>query len=362
MVLFKDFDKEGKKLSDYNAEARVELEKSAVNPNHKFPLNSTKLMMAIKADDHELTQEILDSIKSRSNISELINKKNEHGLSVLNYAVVYGDGALVRQLIDLGANINTTNVDNVHLIQYLYDSRMKPVDSETIDLIVPQVDTVVHRFVNNVLGNDYVINAASAGAWGVVFNMLDKGWKDNKSIAGNNLLDIASFITDLDERHRVQNILINKYHKNPLDSQEYMLSRVEEGDIESVKSFIEQGWDVNGWSSKKNSPLNTAIISNQVAMAKLLVDNGADPNVKTQSEDWYSAYSAHDLVTGCADDIAVNLIKSPLDRSEYLKIFKSYDSDNKKTFINSAIGSFKHIFDSVSAGVSNDNNHKPGQH
>lgn len=73
------------------------------------------------------------------------------------------------------------------------------------------------------------------------------------------------------ERQRTRE-LVSSFHK-----------AASEGDYDKVKYFLDSGIDVNvrksGWTA-----LHWAVIKSHVKIVKLLLENGADPNVKSYAE------------------------------------------------------------------------------
>ena len=54
-----------------------------------------------------------------------------------------------------------------------------------------------------------------------------------------------------------------------------------DGDVETVKRFIEEGRDVNAPAWHGSFPIQIAAYSSQFEMVKFLLENGADPNAHT---------------------------------------------------------------------------------
>ena len=54
-----------------------------------------------------------------------------------------------------------------------------------------------------------------------------------------------------------------------------------DGDVETVKRFIEEGRDVNALAWDDSFPIQIAAFSHQFEVVKLLLENGADPNAHT---------------------------------------------------------------------------------
>ena len=55
---------------------------------------------------------------------------------------------------------------------------------------------------------------------------------------------------------------------------------VRDGNIEDVKTLILNGAEINSMDVSNNTPLDWAVCKNQILIAKLLLQNGADVNIK----------------------------------------------------------------------------------
>ena len=68
------------------------------------------------------------------------------------------------------------------------------------------------------------------------------------------------------------------------DNQE-LLDAVQKRDIDLVAGLIRRGTDINVASRNGWTPLMLAILSDSLTLVKLLLANGADPNLATTSEE-----------------------------------------------------------------------------
>ena len=62
---------------------------------------------------------------------------------------------------------------------------------------------------------------------------------------------------------------------------------IENRDIQSIKNYIDSGYDLNIQNEYSNTPLILATLSNKIEIVKLLLDSGAD--IDKQNNDGYTA-------------------------------------------------------------------------
>ncbi|MBO5481771.1 MAG: ankyrin repeat domain-containing protein [Spirochaetaceae bacterium] len=64
---------------------------------------------------------------------------------------------------------------------------------------------------------------------------------------------------------------------------EDLLTAIQRGNFDMVKSLISQGADVNYATIQGNSPLTYAVYSGDIEIIKFLLQKGADPNKKNRA-------------------------------------------------------------------------------
>lgn len=103
--------------------------------------------------------------------------------------------------------------------------------------------------------------------------------------------------------------ILNSFYEHNTDCSRYgeicMRLAITASQYKAVKFFIEKGVSVNGI---KDAPLARAALNNNVDIARLLVDNGADPNANKYEAVKYAAFKdSIDVIQYLADKIDKNI-------------------------------------------------------
>jgi pectate lyase len=233
----------------------------------------------------------------------------------LQEAATSGDIALVRSLVDVGADLDFSNDGNKTALQLAAMNGHK----EIVELLLVKGARIDDQ--KSYPGRTALDYAVEKGHKDVVELLINKGADVNVeiigatgySLKGNTPLHTAVRMANKD----IVELLINKKAdvnvkndsgQTPLDiilkRPQYQISRnpnhaeirdmllangaeilsihqaVHLGDLEKVKEFLEQGIDINAKDENGQTSLYIAVRNDNKEIVKLLIDKGADANVK----------------------------------------------------------------------------------
>ncbi len=102
-----------------------------------------------------------------------------------------------------------------------------------------------------------------------------------------------------------------------------MSLEAQKGNLDYFKMRLERGWNINVFTRTEQTSLHQAVRNNHHRLAKFLLDNGANPNLKVASPDWDSTLS---IAIKYADEAMVQLIyqHSDLTYTDDYERLKSY--------------------------------------
>ncbi len=189
-----------------------------------------------------------------------INGRDSHGATLLERAVYDGDTGLVMVLVEAGADVNLNTplasaIDNGH--------------TEIVRILVEAGADVNAKdpWNDHPWGGNLLDNANWSGNRAIIEILIDAGaesaWPDQE-VSQPNENGGASYPTDAAG----------------------LYDAVADDDVESVRSLIEAGVDVNAKARGGESILTSAVIRASPEVVRILVDAGADVNASSPSEEW----------------------------------------------------------------------------
>lgn len=178
-----------------------------------------------------LTQEIIKDFYQMLYNQVDINQR-EDGYTILIHLAWVGRIDLVKQAISLGADVNAVSDDNT-----------------------------------------FALCEAARRGWEEVYEYL-------APLTFPRLRKIA--------KQQLKDGIILRRRKNNYIVEEF-IQEVGYGNIDFIKEKISQGINVNAIDSKGRTALNQAIINNKVAIVQILIQAGANPNLKTENSKGYSS-------------------------------------------------------------------------
>jgi ankyrin repeat protein/cytochrome c5 len=249
-----------------------------------------------------------------------VNTPQPDGTTALHWAARQDDLETADALLRAGANPNATNRYGI-----------TPLNLAATNASAPMADRLLKAGANpNAVaaeGETVLMTAARTGNPAVVKALLDHGatvnvkdtWKGQTALmwaaaethpavvklltehgADVNARSIAWDFKDTKGTNGNANVYYPKGGLTPL------LFAVRQGDLESVKTLVNAGADVNATDPVKISPLVVAINNAQYNIAGFLLEKGADPNIadSTGKTALYAAVHMHAMKPR-ADSLAV---------------------------------------------------------
>ncbi|KAF5601075.1 ankyrin 1 [Fusarium pseudocircinatum] len=225
----------------------------------------------------------------------LVDAQDKKGRNALWYAGGRGHHAVLQALIKAGPNteVLTANVRELRpalipIVGAPYPKCLKSVLDAGVDINSKLRE--VHSF--HALGI-----AARSGHVEICRMLLDHGtckeFDDDSALihaSRANNIEIVNML--LKEGHKVDVQLDDSsYHGTPL------VAAARAGYTDIVTALLEKGADVNYAAPKDITPLMSAVLGNQAAIAKTFIDAGADMNAVSGAENnkWNAAHFAYDL-------------------------------------------------------------------
>ncbi|KAF5691387.1 ankyrin protein 1 [Fusarium denticulatum] len=225
----------------------------------------------------------------------LVDAQDKKGRNALWYAGGRGHHAVLQALIKAGANTDvlTANVRELRpalipIVGAPYPKCLESVLDAGLDINSKLRE--VHSF--HALGI-----AARSGHVEICRMLLDHGtckeFDDDSALihaARANNIETVNML--LKEGHKVDVQLDDsEYHGTPL------VAAARAGYTDIVTALLEKGADVNYAAPKDITPLMSAVLGNQAAIAKTFIDAGADMNAVSGAENnkWNATHFAYDL-------------------------------------------------------------------
>ena len=242
---------------------------NGANPNARDLLNNTPL-------HHSVQWNTLEATKVLISMGAIVDAKNTSGKTPLAVAATYDSVDSAKILLENKANVNSSDITG------------RTVLMEAVQQKSERVIPVVLAYGANVNAQDmYGRNAYHEAA-----EIKDKEIIRVLAAYGGNALSRDSFAKTPFSLIASENIALINFllgdNKNLSDSDGNnplhiaVLCKVK---ADTMSGLIESGYDINQRNSKGLTPLNYAIIQRQNNLAKILIQNNADPFVADNNGD-----------------------------------------------------------------------------
>ncbi len=242
---------------------------NGANPNARDLLNNTPLHQSVQWNTLEATKVLIS-------MGAIVDAKNTSGKTPLAIAAIYDSADSAKILLENKANVNSSDITG------------KTVLMEAVQQRSEKVIPVVLAYGANVNAQDmYGRNAYHEAAeikdreiirvlaaYGGNALSRDSFAKTPFSLIVNENMDLINFLLGSDKN------LSDSDGNNPLHIA--ILCKVK---ADTMTGLIQSGYDINQRNSKGLTPLNYAIIQRQNNLAKILIQNNADPFVADNNGD-----------------------------------------------------------------------------
>lgn len=210
-----------------------------------------------------------------------VNTKNKHGDTVLMRASREGHSGVVKYLIEKGADVNHVQKGG-YANTALYAAVLHPNNSEVIKILVNAGANINQRSYYNLFpGRTPLYEAVLGGNYYIenVKTLIELGADPNiKTKAGETPLMMA---VRLKKNLMVEILKEAGADKNKLDEIE-LISFAEKGDLEKVKSLLNNDIDLNMQDVMGFTALIKASMNGHLEIVKKLVQNKVDFNKSTR--------------------------------------------------------------------------------
>jgi ankyrin repeat protein len=280
---------------------------AGADPNERLLNKETVLMMAARTGDIATMQLLLDRG------ADVNAKETLRGTTALMWAASQKHPAAVKLLVDRGADVSAVSDPawQDRPVRYAKATDPRPSQGRNQDLVVSQVGprstraregggltALVFAVRENDLESARILLAAGAD----VNQVTRYGWSPLLVATQNRNYKLASFLLD----HGANPNLANKGAWSPLyiavdnrniEGGDYPVPRTDMDSLEFITKLLDKGADVN-WRVEESTWFRTVFTSQWVhedgatafwrasqssdlAVMKLLIDRGADPNIAT---------------------------------------------------------------------------------
>lgn len=228
---------------------------------------TTALAWAVYKGD-ERTVEIL--IRSRADV----NAANDYGVTPLFLACLNGDTAIVRRLLKAGSNTNLAKQTGETPLMTCTNSG----DAESVSLLIDNGADI--DATENHEGQTALMWAVAEKHPAVTKVLVEKG--ANVHIKSKFIPQPDPYVIDIEPGTSIW----GSNYPPTIRFQEVsggftaLYFAAQQGDIESAKILIKAGANINEPHPEHGSPLVVAMASGHEDLAKFLLENGADPNIK----------------------------------------------------------------------------------
>ena len=235
-----------------------------INVNTRGKYNTTALHTAANSGKKDIVEFLI-------NKGANVDARDSFGLAPLYYAALHNYEDIANLLLDKGTDINAKDKKGYTLLYYaIWDEGDKGKDA--IKLLISKGANVKEKDPKGFTPLNWAI-------W--------LGYKDIVELLINNGADVNAEDKDgitpyywaaAEGRKDLVELLTAK-GAAPV-STIHLAARA--GDLAKVKSFIEEGTDVNAMDKLGRTPLSSAILADNNDIAKFLIAKGADINAKDQ--------------------------------------------------------------------------------
>lgn len=190
---------------------------------------------------------------------KLQKQQNELNIALLN-AVNEGNKQTVQELIEKGGKVNYigyVSSDKKSLLEIAVENN----DKEMVTLLIEKGADVNYKYPLDYANNEEIIAL-----------LRSHGAKTQEEIEEEKRAE--------EERKRLEVEESRKKYELQTMLNEDLLTAIQRGNFDMVKSLISQGADVNYATMDGNSPLTFAVYSGDIEIIKFLLQKGADPNKK----------------------------------------------------------------------------------
>ncbi len=259
-------------VKSHDKEAVRTLLKARVDVNAPEADGTTALAWAAHANDVETVQLLL---KAGANAKSA----NRYGVTPLAEAATYGSAALIEALLKAAADVNTLATEKGETV-LMTASRAGNVDAVRV-LLDHGADANAKE---NFRGQTSLMWAAAENHPEVIRLLLAHG-ADPK---------VRSSDRDTTPPKLMAGTPAAPISRGGLTA---LIFAARQGSIESAKTLIEAGADINQGDADGNTPLLIAILNNHDELSLMLIDKGADVNAanKDGRSPIFAAVDAHDV-------------------------------------------------------------------
>ena len=281
-----------------NTEATADT--NAVNTNNTEIVSNDEEINTDTAEISEVPEWDLEAFNDLKNVKDAQSLKSfeeKHGERSLIMALQYGDKKMVTELLSYGVNVDQTYVDN--------DSPLKTASAkgylELVKEFIKRGANVNFRGEGNIDALNSAVNSTNENSLKIMKELLDAGakvdveygWEEPFPILFETIGDIGESKCDLEKFK-----MLAEYGAdiNYVDSYGYPLIHyaVQSGCLDIVKYLVSKGIDpAMKYELKEYYPnvnislLASTLYNSDTEMAKYLIEQGADVNTPTPSEDGY---------------------------------------------------------------------------
>jgi ankyrin repeat protein len=291
-----------------NAVITQRLLDAGADANGRLPNGETVLMMAARTGNVATMKVLLDRG------AHVNAKETSRGTTALMWAAAQGHPAAVQLLVDRGADVSAASAPAWQAPPVRYGKAVdpRPAQGRNTDLSVSQIGPRNQQrsdgggltpLVFAVRANDLESVRMLLAAGADVNQVTNYGWSPLLVATQNRYYQLGSFLLD----HGADPNLVNKGAWSPLylavdnrnaEGGDYPLRRADMDHLEFIKKLIDKGADVN-WRVQESTWFRTvftaqwvhedgatafwrAAQSSDLALMRLLLDHGADPNIATE--------------------------------------------------------------------------------
>jgi uncharacterized protein len=290
-----------------NAAIVQRLLEAGADPNERRRGSDTALMMAARTGNLDTVKVLLDRG------ADVNAKETVRGTTALMWAVAQRHPAVVKLLIERGADVKAASAPawQARPVRYAKATDPRPSQGRNQDLVVSEVGPRNARGTDGgglsplafaARGNDLESVKVLLAAGADVNQLTNYGWSPLLIATQNRYYQLASYLLD----HGANPNLANKGGWAPLylavdnrniEGGDYPVRKPDMDTLEFIRKLLDKGANVN-WRVQESTWFRTvftsqwvhedgatafwrAAQSSDLAVMKLLLDRGADPNIAT---------------------------------------------------------------------------------